>query len=79
MGTKMQCVCCVCMSAVCVCVCVYMCVVEGKTSKYTDLQSLQVSGLLNPFTAVEATWHSAFGRQFSVLKKKKRSIIHIKF
>ncbi len=48
---------CVCMSAVCVCVCVcvYMCVVEGKTSKYTDLQSLQVSGLLNPFTAIEAT------------------------
>ncbi len=58
--------------SVCVCVCVYMCVVEGKTSKYTDLQSLQVSGLLNPFTAVEATWHSAFGRQFSVLKKKKK-------
>ncbi len=53
------------------CVCVYMCVVEGMTSKYTDLQSLQVSGLLNPFTAVEATWRSAFGRQFSVLKKKK--------
>ncbi len=65
----------------CVCVCVYMCVVEGKTSKHTDLQSLQVSGLLNPFTAIEATWRSAFDRRFSVLKKekKKRSIIHIKF
>ncbi len=48
-----------------------VCVVEGMTSKYTDLQSLQVSGLLNPFTAVEATWRSAFGRRFSVLKKKK--------
>ncbi len=56
----------------CVCICVYMCVVEGKTSKYTNLQSLQVSGLLNPFTAVEATWRSAFGRHFSVLKKKKK-------
>ncbi len=56
MGTNISVCMCVCMSAVCVCVCVcvcvYMCVVEGKTSKYTDLQSLQVSGLLNSFTVL---------------------------
>ncbi len=63
---------CVCMCAVCVCV--YMCVVEGKTSKYTDLQSLQGSGLLNPFTAVDATWHFAFGRRFSLFKNKQTII-----
>ncbi len=52
--------------------CVRLCVVEGKTSKYTDLQSLQVSGLLNSFTAIEATWRSAFDRRFSVLKRKRK-------
>ncbi len=49
---------------------VCMCVVKGKTSKYTDLQSLQGSGFLNPVTAIDATWHSAFGQRFSLLKKK---------
>ncbi len=54
---------------VCSVVFMYICMVEGKTSKYTDQQSLQGSGFLNPFTAIDATWHSAFGRRFSLLKK----------
>ncbi len=57
-------------SPISMCMSVYacVCVVERKTSKYTDLQSLQGSGLLNSFTTLDATWHFAFGQRFSLLK-----------